>query len=579
MANSPKITSLAKEDFRQARRQVALRQVYNRMVGKETNALLPFHDVRRALRVKKQIDRGLQTIPLDAIVGSVGRYTDFTRSFLPLKDNMEERWAKVYAVVSHSADWPPIQVYQIGEVYFILDGNHRVSVARRLKRETIQAYVTEVITERPLPADAKPDDLICQARYAEFLDRAELDKLRPGIDLSVTAPGAYRILDEHIDIHHYYMGLEQSHDIPFTEAATSWYDNIYMPTIQIIREKGLLRDFPDRTETDLYIWLARYQAELEESLGWNISTQVAADELAHTHIEKQSLVRVGKRLIDVSAPDELPIEPDLGKRLYQPVARRYRDKLFDYVLVPVGGAMQIWAGLEQAIVIAQRENSQLRGIHIVSNEAALDRSNTQAVQAEFDRRCEDAGVNGRLILKTGPIAQTIIDRARWNDLVVMNLAHPPGSTIVARLSSGFRLVIKRSTRPILAVPPGEVSPFDKILVAYDGGSKSKKALVMAASLVQRWQARLVVVTAYEKHLPDPKIVDDAHRYLEQRKIEADFIIESEKVVDVIMETAVSHNCNLIVMGGYGAQSVVEVMIGSPTNAILRLTPVPVLICP
>jgi nucleotide-binding universal stress UspA family protein len=579
MAKSPTITSVAKEDFRQARRQVALQQVYNRMIGKETSALLSFHDVRRALRVKNQIDRGLQTIPLDAIVGSVGRYTDFTRSFLPLKDNMEERWAKVYAVVSQSADWPPIQVYQIGEVYFILDGNHRVSVARRLKRKTIQAYVTEVITKLPLPADAKPDELICKARYAEFLDRTELDKLRPGIDLSVTAPGAYRILDEHINIHHYYMALEQSHDTPFTEAAASWYDNVYMPTIQIIREKGLVRGFPDRTKTDLYIWLARYQAELEKSLGWNISTQAAADELAHTHSEKEGLVRVGKRLIDVFVPDELPTEPDRGERQYRPLAQRYRDKMFDYVLIPVGGDTQIWTGLEQAIVIAQRENSQLRGMHIVPDEAALASSNAEAVQAEFDRRCEDAGVNGRLILKTGPIAQTIIDRARWNDLVVMNLAHPPGSSIVARLGSGFRLVIKRSTRPILAVPPGAVSQFDKMLVAYDGRSKSKKALVMAASLVKRWQAQLVIVTAYEKNAPDPRIVDDAHHYLEQRKIEANFVIESEKAVDAIMETAVSHNCNLIVMGGYGTQSVVEVMYGSPTNAVLRLTPVPVLICP
>ncbi len=576
MVKSTKIKSLAKEDFRHARRHVALQQVYNRMIGKEIEGLLSFHDVRRALRVKTQIDRGLQTIPLDAIVGSVGRYTDFTRSFLPLKDSMEERWAKVYAAVSDGAGWPPIQVYQIGEVYFVLDGNHRVSIARQWERKTIQAYVSEVITEIPLPADVKPDELICKARYAEFLERTNLDNLRPGIDLSVTVPGAYRILDEHISVHHYYMGLDLQHDIPDTEVATSWYDNIYLPAIQIIREKGLLLDFPNRTETDLYIWLARYQAELEESLGWNISTQAAADELADTHSEKQGLARVGKRLIDAFAPDEAPTALDKGGHL--PLAQRYRDKLFNYVLVPIGGDNQIWTGLEQAIVIAQRENNQLRGMHIVPNEAALSSSNAQIVQAEFDRRCQDAGVNGRLILKTGSIAQTIIDRARWNDLIVMNLAHPPGKTIVARLGSGFRLVIKHSPRPILAVP-GAISPLDKILLAYDGSDKSKEALFMAASLVKQWQAQLVVVTAYEKKVPDLEIIDVARRYLELHEIEADFMIESGEVVDVIMETAVSHNCNLIIMGGYGAQPVVEVVQGSPTNAILRRTPVPVLICP
>lgn len=576
MAKSTKIKSLAKEDFRHARRHVALQQVYNRMIGKEIEGLLPFNDVRRALRVKTQIDRGLQTIPLDAIVGSVGRYTDFTRSFLPLKDNMEERWAKVYEAVSDGAGWSPIQVYQIGEAYFVLDGNHRVSIARQWDRKTIQAYVSEVVTEIPLPADVKPDELICKARYAEFQDRTRLDKRRPEADLSVTAPGAYRILDEHINIHHYYMGVEQKRDIAIDEAAASWYDNVYMPAIQIVRDKKLMRGFPDRTETDLYIWLARYQAELEESLGWNISTQAVVDELAHTHNEKQGLARVGKRLIDAFAPDGKSIVPDKGRHL--PLAQRHRDNLFDYVLVPIGGDNQIWTGLEQAIVIAQRENSQLRGMHIVSNEEALTSANAQVVQAEFDRRCQDAGVNGRLILKNGSIAQTIIDRARWNDLVVMNLAHPPGKTIVARLGSGFRLVIKHSPRPILAVP-GAISSFDKMLLAYDGSNKSKEALFMAAALVKQWQAQLVVVTVYEKTVLGREIIDDAHRYLELHDIEADLVLDSGEVVDVIMETAVSHNCNLIIMGGYGAQPVVEVVQGSPTNAILRRTLVPVLICP
>ncbi len=567
----------AKEDFRRARRQAALEQVYHRMIGK-SDELLAYDDIRRALKAKTQIERGLQEVPLDAIVGSVGRYTDFTRSFLPLSDSIEERWAKVYTIATGGVGWPPIQLYKIGEAYFVLDGNHRVSVARQLEQPVIQAYVTEIVTKIPLTLDTQLDELICKARYAEFLERTELDKLRPQANLSVTAPGAYRILDEHIQVHHYYLGLNQKRDVAYTEAAASWYDNVYLPVVQVIREKGLLHDFPNRTETDLYIWLSRYQAELEEALGWNISTQAAAAELVDTRSEKQGLVRARKRIIEAIVPDELQTGPGKGEWQRETLIQRYLDRLFNYVLVSVSSKDQGWNGLEQAIVIARRENSQLRGLHIAPEGTALTSPDVQAVQLEFARRCEEAGVNGRLILETGPIAKTIIDRARWNDLVVMNLAHPPGKTIAARLESGFRQVIQRSPRPILAVPR-TVSPLDKALLAYDGGEKSKEALFMAAYLAEQWHIQLVVVTAHEKKAPDPAVMDHARRYLELHEIAAEFVVKPAGAANLIMDTAVSHNCNLIIIGGYGAQPVVEAVLGSTANEILRRSQIPVLICP
>ncbi|MEJ2747460.1 MAG: universal stress protein [Anaerolineae bacterium] len=541
----------AKEDFRRARRQAALLQVYYRMIGKQSE-LLSYDDIRRTLKAQAQIERGLQEIPLDAIVGSVGRYTDFSRGFLPLSDSIEERWTRVYAVAVDGLGWPPIQVYQVGDVYFVLDGNHRVSVARQLDMSTIQAYVTEVITKVPMTLDSKPDELICQVRYAEFLERTGLDELRPHVDLNVTVPGAYRILDEHIHVHHYFMGLNQQRDVPFDEAVTSWYDNVYMPVIQVIREKGLLRDFPNRTETDLYIWLSKHRAELEEILGWDVSIQAAAADLAETQSEKPGLTRVSKRIIKAIIPDELQSGPEKGEWQRETLIQRYLDKLFNHMLVPLSGEEPGWNGLEQAIVIAHREGSEVRGLHIVADETMLTDPGSEAVQTRFVRRCEEGGVNGRLVLEIGPIAKTIIDRARWNDLLVMNLAHPPGNTVAARLESGFRQVIQRSPRPILAVPQ-IVSPLDKALLAYDGSDKAKEALFMSAYLAEQWHTRL--------------------------EVEAEFVIEPAPAADLIMDTAVSHACNLIVMGGYGAQPVVEAMLGSTANEILRRTPIPTLICP
>jgi hypothetical protein len=141
---------------------------------------------------------------------------------------------------------PPIEVYQIGEAYFVRDGNHRVSVARELDAPTIQAYVTEVRTKVPLSPDDQPDDLILKAEYADFLEQTQLDKLRPGANLSLTVPGRYRTLQEHIAVHRYYMGLDQEREIPYEEAVTHWYDEVYLPVVQVIQERGILRDFPER---------------------------------------------------------------------------------------------------------------------------------------------------------------------------------------------------------------------------------------------------------------------------------------------------------------------------------------------
>jgi len=109
---------------------------------------------------------------------------------------------------------PPIEVYQIGEVYFVQDGNHRVSVAYQLGARYIQAYVTEVQTRVPLTPDVQPVDLILMAEYADFLEGTRLDELRPGADLRTSIPGQYQALSEHIDVHRYYMGKSSNGTSP-----------------------------------------------------------------------------------------------------------------------------------------------------------------------------------------------------------------------------------------------------------------------------------------------------------------------------------------------------------------------------
>ncbi|MGW8368964.1 MAG: hypothetical protein ACWGPN_09825 [Gammaproteobacteria bacterium] len=157
-------------------------------------------------------------------------------------------------------------------MYFVKDGNHRVSVAREMGLEKIEAYVTHVETPVPLHASDKPDDLIIKAEYADFLAATHLDRLRPDANLVVTVPGRYADLLEHIEVHRYYMGENRQREVSWEEAVGHWYDSVYFPVAKTIRDRGLLRGFPRRTEADLYLWITRYRSELQSELGWEIST-------------------------------------------------------------------------------------------------------------------------------------------------------------------------------------------------------------------------------------------------------------------------------------------------------------------
>jgi hypothetical protein len=154
-------------DFHEARRKADLQEIFARLTG-ESNKLLSYEEVRLKLKAYEGNTRGLKEIPLDAIIGSVGRYTDFTRDFLPRRDSDRMRWAAVMEKTTGLEGLPPIDVYQVGDAYFVVDGNHRVSVARQLKASHIQAYITEVRSRIPLSPDTQPDQLIIKAEQVGY---------------------------------------------------------------------------------------------------------------------------------------------------------------------------------------------------------------------------------------------------------------------------------------------------------------------------------------------------------------------------------------------------------------------------
>ncbi len=570
MSDNHAAFSAAVFDFQRARSRADLERVVARLTGKSAD-LLSYDDVRRQLKARVCVDRGLQDIPLDAIIGSVGRYTDFSRTFLPRQAGDQDRWARVKVAVTGLVGVPPIEVYQIDDVYFVRDGNHRVSVARQLAATHIEAYVTEVCTGVPLAPDVQPDEMIIKAEYAGFLERTQLNELRPDSDLTVTTP-KYDALLEHIEVHRYFLGLEEEREIPYQEAVAHWHDAVYLPVVEVIRQRGMLRDFPGRTETDLYLWLAEHRAALQESLGWEIGPEAAAADLATQASSRPGRVaaQLG-RLLDLVTPGELRAGPPPGAW-----RQGLADRLFAEILVPLDGSEDAWLALEQALIIAQRENAQLHGLHVVAQESQRDGERARAIRARFDWRCGEVGVQGKLVARAGPVAQQICDSARWAHLVVVHLAHPPAPQPLARLGSGFRALIRRCPRPILAVP-GEASPAGKLLLAYDGGPKAEEALFVAAYAAGRWGAELVGVTVAEKGVL-PEIGDRALSYLESRGVHAHWVQEQGPVAEAILNAAQEHSADLLLVGGYGHGPLIEVVLGSAVDQVLRESVRPVLVC-
>jgi nucleotide-binding universal stress UspA family protein len=545
----------ALQDFNNARRKASIQEILARLTGKSSE-LLSFEEVAEKLKLNVRTESGIHDIPLKAIIGSVGRYTEFTRGFLPRKDKDQQRWARVKAAVNdlEGSGLPPIEVYKVSEAYFVLDGNHRVSVARDEGFDFISAHVIEVKTDVPINPDIQPDDLIIKAEYADFLERTDFASLRPGVDLSVTVPGQYEKLLEHIQVHRYFMGIDFQRAVPYPEAVGHWYDAVYTSITEPIREHGLLRWFPGRTETDIYLWVSAYRADMENELGWSIRPEAAAGTLAAKENPFGDLT-------------------DTGSWRTTKMLDRYTDRLFGDILVPITGMEESWIALDQAILISQREASAIYGLHVIPPKAKVDEGVIKSIQARFAKRCQEANLTGSLVAEKGNIPRRVCERALLTDLIVLNVSHPPLPGL-SSLRSGLRSIIWRSARPILTVPE-KVSALDSALLAFDGSSKSKEALFVAAYLAEKWHTRLVVVTITDE---DAQSVQDyARTYLELHEIQARFLVKSGSF-NIFREFIKEFQINLVVVGSYSGTVLKEVIAGSAVNYLLRNSDCSLLIC-
>lgn len=577
----------AVQDFKRARREASMQQLVSRMRG-ESNELLAYDVVVDGLQIVNTVQRGLQEVQLAAIVGSVGRYQDFTRTFLPKKDSDEERWAGVKTAVLSMKGWPPIDLYQVGEVYFVRDGNHRVSVARQLGNETISAYVTEIKTKVPLTLDDNPGQVIAKIEYAHFLEETGLDKVRPDADLLMTISGQYWHLKQQIATQQQRLA-KAGKTIAWETAVASWYDDVYLPVVALIQQQGVLRHFPSLTETDFYLLVVNHLQDLEEALGWEINTKTAVADLA-THEDEGLLARVAHAFV----PDELEEGPAPGQwrklrwqesdwekmRWYKNRRKWQRwDRLFADYLIPIVGDPSDWEVVDQAIWLAQRERDRLIGMHVVADEAEAQQEKAQYIKAEFLRRCAARNIPADFVFeKNSNDINGILRQAMWADVVMLSLTNPPGAHVRDRLYSFFSQIVQRCPRPILAFPEGSRSPMSRMLLLYDGSPKADEALFVAAYLWLRWPCSLTVLTV-ETENTAAACLDEARTYLEARGVtDVTYVLRQKPIATAVLETAESHDINFLIMGGFGRRPMQHLVVGSTVGHMLREFKNPMLIC-
>ncbi len=535
----------ASYDFQRARRRAGLRSVMAQLRGQDPR-LLSYEDVRRSLRAVESSERNLEDVPLDAIVGSVGRYQDFTREFLPLVDEDRGRWVDVKLAMTGMEGVPPVELYRIGDAYFVKDGNHRVSVARQLGAKTINAYVTPVHSRVPLRADTDYEAVILAAEYAAFLDATGIDQLRPQADLRVTQAGQYPELVEHISVHQYFMGIERDGPVPWSEAVTHWYDEVYLPVARAIAKHDLLARFPGRTETDLYLFLSQHRGEIEREFGWRLEGQQLAEGLS-----AGSRVDIGARfsqLLEAVAAGE-PVTSALAG-------------LIDAVLVVIDGDSEADA-VNHGLRFAKDEGATLLGLRLG---APASQEEAAQLRERFQRECEKRGVSGQLAFAQGNKVGAVLARAAYVDLVVVAAPRPAGAGSASgakgaqlrlgakllrtldRRQSWLRSLIHQSRKPLLVVRRSEVG-FERPVLAYDGGERAEHALFWLAYLCLTRRLSPVVVNVAEFG-GSADVLDQAGALLGRLGLEVELVRERGPVAPAILRTAERFGSDLIVMGSY-----------------------------
>lgn len=295
--------------FDRARRLANLRRFLTRLGALEPARLLPFEEVRDSLKLRHLVDRGVHEVPLDKIVGSLGRASEFDRAFLPRRESSRDRWERIARLTDGPVGFPPVELYQVGDAFFVIDGHHRISVLQSLGAPAVEAHVKEFLTPVPLAPEDSIEAVILRRGQADFL---EVTGLVPQGDreLLVSIANGYERLLEHISVHRYFRGIEERREISWKEAVDSWYHQVYRPVIDALEGSRILESFPERTTADLYLFVMEHLQALRDRYGGgSIVPEAAVDDFSELHAPRhRSQARFERFWRWLGWPEEEPVE-------------------------------------------------------------------------------------------------------------------------------------------------------------------------------------------------------------------------------------------------------------------------------
>lgn len=228
--------------------------------NENATCLKNFDQVREAEKAYESVKRGVSTVSLEKICGSVGRYTDFDKQFRLTGSSKDERLQSLTVAMQRGETIPPISLYQIKDNYYVLDGHHRVTVARNLKQSTIRANILEL-----LPSEETAENRL----YLEKIDLRDQIGINNIIDF--TEPGQSEYLFQQVTSHQQYLRKKrQRGEVTLQEAGIDWYRSIYLPLKTLIQNSGLPHSFPDRTVDDLYLYISSHQWQKKSKRAYGI---------------------------------------------------------------------------------------------------------------------------------------------------------------------------------------------------------------------------------------------------------------------------------------------------------------------
>ena len=277
--------SETESDFAKARNKALFNEIQHFLKPEEA-AMISFRDIKELLKPQNQTYIGMQVIPIEKIVGSEGRYKDFDKQFFRKNTFIKERWEHVDEAVIKDIILPPIKVYELGGLYFVRDGNHRVSVAKSKGVEFIDAEVVSLQSEIRLPPVRSLTGMIKEIISYEkrnFYFETSFGDITDYWCLDFSTTGQYDVIYNHILTHKYFINQNQEKEISIEDAITSWFNTVYLPVIHTIDKYKIMKYFKHRTKSDLYVWIIKYFDELKRKFGDNCSLEDAVFDITNEY--------------------------------------------------------------------------------------------------------------------------------------------------------------------------------------------------------------------------------------------------------------------------------------------------------